>query len=219
MARRTKEDALKTRARILASALALFTKKGYEHTTFTDVASRLKMTKGAVYWHFPSKQALLMALVDEMLDKFQKQIDELLTEETASFETLSFPAVADMMVRQALQTAGDPKKTAFFLLMHEQIRWASASMETVREDLLKNKRRGPWEAFHTAVENDIRAGRVRPDVDAVQVASCCIALWNGLVRSHIARFLKCDLEMTLRNAFTAIWRDISRKTGRIGGVN
>ena len=52
MARRTKEEAAKTRARILASALSLFAKKGYVHTTFTDIAARLKMTKGAVYWHF-----------------------------------------------------------------------------------------------------------------------------------------------------------------------
>ena len=52
MARRTKEDAQKTRKRILASALSLFVKKGYEHTTFTDIAARLKMKKGAVYWHF-----------------------------------------------------------------------------------------------------------------------------------------------------------------------
>ena len=55
MPRKTKEEAEKTRARILASALALFVKKGYEHTTFTDIAARLKMTKGAVYSHFETK--------------------------------------------------------------------------------------------------------------------------------------------------------------------
>ena len=48
MARRSKEDAEKTRERILSSALQLFAKKGYEHTTFTDIAARMKMTKGAV---------------------------------------------------------------------------------------------------------------------------------------------------------------------------
>ena len=52
MARRRKEDAEKTRRKILASALSLFVKKGYERTTFNDIAARLKMTKGAVYWHF-----------------------------------------------------------------------------------------------------------------------------------------------------------------------
>ncbi|MBR4939089.1 MAG: TetR family transcriptional regulator, partial [Kiritimatiellae bacterium] len=78
MARRSKEDAKKTRESILASALAMFAEKGYEHTTFTDIAARLKMTKGAVYWHFESKQNLLIALVDEMLEKFKAQIAALL---------------------------------------------------------------------------------------------------------------------------------------------
>ena len=64
MARRIKEEAEQTRARILASALDLFSSNGYSRTTLTDVASRLGMTKGAVYWHFTSKEALLMALVD-----------------------------------------------------------------------------------------------------------------------------------------------------------
>ncbi|MBQ6914751.1 MAG: TetR family transcriptional regulator, partial [Kiritimatiellae bacterium] len=54
MAKKTREDALKTRTRILASALSLFARKGYDHTTFNDIAARLKLTKGAVYWHFES---------------------------------------------------------------------------------------------------------------------------------------------------------------------
>ena len=70
MARRRKEDAEKTRRRILASALSLFVKKGYEKTTFNDIAARLKMTKGAVYWHFESKERLLVELVEEAEDLF-----------------------------------------------------------------------------------------------------------------------------------------------------
>ena len=52
MARRTKEEAEKTRKRIMASALSLFAKRGYDRTTFNDIAARLGLTKGAVYWHF-----------------------------------------------------------------------------------------------------------------------------------------------------------------------
>ena len=47
MARRTKEEAEKTRKRIMASALSLFAKRGYDRTTFNDIAARLGLTKGA----------------------------------------------------------------------------------------------------------------------------------------------------------------------------
>ena len=208
MPRKAQRDSGKTRSRILASALDLFAKKGYVHTTFTDIAARLKMTKGAVYWHFESKQALLMALIDEMLEKFRRQIAELLPEGEASFEGLSFPVVADMMVRNAEQIICDPKGTAFFLLIHEQIQWAEASMAKVREDLLRNQRFSPWAAFKTAVENDVREGRVRKDVDPIQVASVCVAMWDGLVHTRIAHFLQCDLEDTLRISYDAVWKSI-----------
>ena len=207
MARRTKEEAEKTRARILASALSLFAKRGYERTTFNDIAARLKLTKGAVYWHFESKEALLMALLDEMLGKFRRQITALLPEGETSFAGLSFPVVADMMVRNAVQIIGDAKGTAFFLLMHEQMKWADASMAKIRADLLRNPRFGPWAAFRTAVENDVKAGRAR-GVDPVKVASVCIAIWDGLVHARIVRVLLCDLEETLRNAYDAVWASI-----------
>jgi len=208
MPRKAQRDSEKTRARILASALALFAKKGYVHTTFTDIAARLSMTKGAVYWHFESKQALLLALVDEMLGKFQRQISELLPDGETSFDGLSFPVVADMMVRNAAQIIGDVKGTAFFLLIPEQIQWAEESMDKVREDLMRNRRFGPWAAFKTAIENDVRAGRVRPDVNPIQVASVSIAIWDGLVHTRIVKLLQCDLEDTLRKSYAAVWESI-----------
>ena len=205
MPRRVKEEAEKTRTRILASALALFVKKGYAHTTFTDIAARLKMTKGAVYWHFESKEALLVALVDEMLMKFGRQIAEVMPK-----DELTFPAVAEMMVKNAAQITGDAKGMAFFLLMHEQIQWSSASMGAVRQELLKDKRFGPWRAFRTAVLNDAKAGRIREQVNADHVAHACVALWDGLVYARIAKFIESDNDMceTLKRSYEGVWTSI-----------
>lgn len=205
MPRRVKEEAEKTRTRILASALALFVKKGYAHTTFTDIAARLKMTKGAVYWHFESKEALLVALVDEMLMKFGRQIAEVMPK-----DELTFPAVAEMMVKNAAQITGNTKGMAFFLLMHEQIQWSSASMGAVRQELLKDKRFGPWRAFRTAVLNDAKAGRIREQVNADHVAHACVALWDGLVYARIAKFIESDNDMceTLKRSYEGVWASI-----------
>lgn len=214
MARRAKEEAVKTRESILSSALSLFAKKGYDHTTFKDIAAQLKMTKGAVYWYFESKEKLLIELVSEMLVRFESEIVALLPSGEKTFDRLSFPDVADMMIRHAVQTVSDSKRSAFFMLMHEQIRWSSDSMEAVREDIQKSKKFGPWEAFNVAVQNDVRSGRAIREADSKEIASCCMALWNGLVRSHIDRFLQCDLEKTLKKAYSAIWSDI-RNTEKI----
>ena len=203
MARRRKEDAERTRSRILASALALFVKKGYEHTTFTDIASRLKMTKGAVYWHFASKEKLLVALVDLALARFCARM-----EESRPAGELSYPVVADMMIRGALSLVADRRSAEFFRLLKCQIRWSADSMASVREDLLTNERFGPVQAFRTALENDMAAGRARRGVDGLEIATVSVSLWDGLVQNAIDGFLDCDLGATLRHAYDAIWRDI-----------
>ena len=204
MPRRVQKEAERTRRRILASALSFFVKKGYEHTTFTDIASRLGMTKGAVYWHFKSKTALLMALVDEMREKFSRQAEELMPK-----DGLTFPAVAEMMVANAERILDDAKGKAYFMLMLTQIRWGDDSMSRVREYLLSRSKNGPYHTFIRAIENDKAAGRVREDVNSVAVASACVSVWDGLVRGQIDRLLECDLAAALRNSYAAFWKSIS----------
>ena len=211
MPRNSKDEAKKTRERILASALALFAKNGYERTTFTDVAEKLKMTKGAVYWHFDSKEALLMALVERAFEMFADRMKPVLAR-----GPLSFPAVAQAMSDAAASLVADPKSVAFFRLLKCQIRWGDASMAKVRADLLTNDRFGPKQAFKKAIENDMEAGRARTGVNAEEVATVAIALWDGLVQSAADQFLKCDLAATLRHAYESMWEGIRAVAGMKG---
>src|SRR5882762_139943 len=55
--------------RILAAALRLFAEKGYERTTISDIqaAAGLSRGSGALYKHYHSKEALLVAIVDRYI--------------------------------------------------------------------------------------------------------------------------------------------------------
>ena len=61
-------DQQQTRRRLLAEARRIFLKIGYQATTLDDVAAAAGFTKGAVYWHFPNKRALFLALVAESVE-------------------------------------------------------------------------------------------------------------------------------------------------------
>lgn len=54
--------ALSTRERILDIALDLFVRKGYAETSLREIAVELGFSKAALYYHFESKQDILMAL-------------------------------------------------------------------------------------------------------------------------------------------------------------
>jgi AcrR family transcriptional regulator len=53
-----------TRERILEVALELFSEAGYDKTSLREVAERVGVTKAALYYHFPSKESVLMALIE-----------------------------------------------------------------------------------------------------------------------------------------------------------
>jgi AcrR family transcriptional regulator len=63
---------LEKRARLKAAGLALFGEKGYESTSIDEIARRAKLAIGTFYQHFRSKRQLLLALMDELLEKLSQ---------------------------------------------------------------------------------------------------------------------------------------------------
>jgi AcrR family transcriptional regulator len=63
---------LEKRARLKAAGLLLFGEKGYESTSVDDIARRAKLAVGTFYQHFRSKRQLLLALMDELLEKLSQ---------------------------------------------------------------------------------------------------------------------------------------------------
>ncbi|GAA4703155.1 TetR/AcrR family transcriptional regulator [Phytohabitans rumicis] len=64
-----------TKARIRAVAMELFTAQGYEQTSLREIADRVGMTKASLYYHYPSKQALLLALVQPLVDDWRWAVE------------------------------------------------------------------------------------------------------------------------------------------------
>ena len=51
---------------ILDTASRLFFQKGYDRTTLQDIIDATKLSKGAIYHHFASKEAIIIAVVDRV---------------------------------------------------------------------------------------------------------------------------------------------------------
>ncbi|PJK18414.1 TetR/AcrR family transcriptional regulator [Mycolicibacterium goodii] len=65
MAGRRAETTRESRAILLAAASELFVEKGYQQTTFADVAERSGISRGSIPWHFGSKEGLLVAVLEQ----------------------------------------------------------------------------------------------------------------------------------------------------------
>ncbi|PCJ09453.1 MAG: TetR family transcriptional regulator [Rhodobacteraceae bacterium] len=57
-------DAQSTRDRIVEAADWLFYRRGFDHTSFADIADTVGISRGNFYYHFKTKDAILAAVID-----------------------------------------------------------------------------------------------------------------------------------------------------------
>jgi len=81
MARKTKEEAAKTRELILRTAEQLFYQHGVGRTSLQEIALAAGVTRGAIYWHFNDKADLLWALADDVFMPHEDLLDRLVAME------------------------------------------------------------------------------------------------------------------------------------------
>lgn len=100
------------RAQILDAARACFLERGYHATKVSDIAASCGLSKGAVYFHFESKRAVLLALVEV---EFERASDIFAAAESAAGDPIAvaFAAFVDFL------GASDDPRHRFFLLTGE----------------------------------------------------------------------------------------------------
>jgi AcrR family transcriptional regulator len=62
------EKSERSRRAVLDAALYLFSRQGYRATAVRDIAKRARVSTGNLYHHFPDKEAIFLALLDEYLE-------------------------------------------------------------------------------------------------------------------------------------------------------
>jgi AcrR family transcriptional regulator len=66
-----------TRQEILDVALVLFAEQGYDKTSLREIAEQVGVTKAALYYHFPSKEEILVALFEPVAAMQDELLEDL----------------------------------------------------------------------------------------------------------------------------------------------
>jgi len=174
MARKTKEDAAKTRIKILKAALDLFSAKGFDRTTFEDIALRIKLTKGAVYWHFRSKPELLRQLIVYMVDE-ATGAQRIINSEPESFEQLraGLKEWSGRMLNVPLN------KKHFKMVIH--LDFTRPALAEVQKQL-KELNNGIFKVIGSSLERMRGSGAIREGVDLDLVKYALGSSWLGMLK-------------------------------------
>jgi AcrR family transcriptional regulator len=160
-----------SREKILSTAIALFSERGYAGTSMTELCERAGVVKTAVYWHFESKEGLLEAALERVAAEW-------ITEIRASVEQAGgIDARLDRFVaglRWLVVERGEALALILGMILER------AEIDADRRESL---RRIVAQA-RTAIAEGIRdaLGRDLPGLE--EVADVALGLLNGLVLSH-----------------------------------
>ncbi|GAB4268450.1 MAG: hypothetical protein Kow0080_11380 [Candidatus Promineifilaceae bacterium] len=111
MTSNTPQDPMTTRERILDAALNIFSKKGYHDTRLDEIVTESDTSKGSIYFHFPNKERLFLALVDQFADLLERRVQEAIAHEETGM------ARVEIALRTVVDTFGKYRRPAKILLV------------------------------------------------------------------------------------------------------
>lgn len=100
-----------TKSRILDAALNIFAHKGYYDTKLDEIVDESNTSKGAIYFHFPNKERLFLALVDQFADLLERRVIEAIEPEEKGI------ARVRIALETCLDTFGQYRRPAKILLV------------------------------------------------------------------------------------------------------
>jgi AcrR family transcriptional regulator len=152
-----------TRERILDVALDLFTDQGFDGTSMREIAERLQLSKPAIYYHFASKEEILMAL-HLRLHEFGKAALARLTGQTVT------PQIWGSLLNELLDQMLAQRK---IFLMHER-----------NQAALEKLHRNDHDNEHDDIQQRYRQALADPSLplrDRVRMACSLGAVFGGLL--------------------------------------
>ena len=158
--------AVETRAAIIRAAADVFDAVGYGGASMADICVAAGLTKGALYFHFASKEALALAVIDAQHTRAIGLGDELLHSEEPGLRVL-----LQMTFELGKQVRDDPVSRAGIRLTMES---SNLSVPVVRpyEDWI--------EACAVLLQRAILDGDVRADVDVAAAARFISPAFTGV---------------------------------------
>lgn len=182
--RRTKEEAEQTRRAIMGAALRTFERHGISRTTMEHIAKTAGVTRGAIYWHFADKEALLRAIRDEVSLPLVDRADFTLLHDSARDP---LERVERFLLDVITAVDRDPHTRIFCSVMHFKCEYVDALEPELDEFARKveHSRKSLVQVYSQAKsQKDLRRG-LTPEMAALETTVFLVGLIRvSLLEGH-----------------------------------
>jgi len=163
-----------TRQSILSAAFCEIHRSGFQAASIANILANTGLTKGALYHHFPTKQALGLAVIEEVIKaRLEGLLFKRLRESEEPVETLlDIIATIDKKVPSDFVMLGCPLNN----LMQEM---------SALDEIFQERLNGVLSIWQKTVEDALRRGQkqgeIRSDVDYKAAALFIVSAWEGCI--------------------------------------
>jgi len=171
-----KEDA---KRRIIEAAMDVIAERGCDLMTVDDVAKKIGVTKGAVYWYFKTREELIEAAMKKIQTDMQK----------ISFESYYNRPLEDVLVQMFDRfSLTDDRQRAIFFEMFAQATRNSDMRHATREYY-----EGLVATLEDLIKKEKRKEFLQTQIDAHQLALLMVALYSGLQNYELVWMYQKDI--------------------------
>lgn len=181
------------RRRALAAALELFDAQGVEATTIEQVREAAGISVGSLYHHFRSREGLVVALYEDLLEQYRSAIAAALERQSGIRELL------DAFVRTHIDWAMQNPKAERFLSEHRHHRTLNAVEGRLQDDTADFIR-----PLLRRIKPAIEAGQLKP-LPPELLLSLVIGPVQAWLRMHRAGSSKLQGDTAARQLSDLIW--------------
>lgn len=208
MARRTKEDAQKTREQLIEAAEAVFYRKGVSRTSLNDIAAEAGVTRGAIYWHFKNKHDVFEAMMDRQ--KLPLEMLKALMEDPDESDPLG--RFREFLLYLTQEIARDPRRRRVFEILFLK------SELTEENEPLGTRRRENFldvsERMGVVLQNAISAGHLPANLDIDRAVVHLHVQITGLIYTWLLIPETFDMETESEKVIDAYFHSLQNCFGR-----
>ncbi|WP_421864527.1 TetR family transcriptional regulator [Motiliproteus sp.] len=180
MARKTKQEAEQTYHALLDAAGKLFIRQGVATTTLNQIASEANMTRGAIYWHFKNKDAVVQALWERNAETLHRGFAELLQKLDTEQPGEAFRQALKQIIHALVS---EPELGQVMKIVMHNIEFTEQQTELHR--YLGGKKEEIWSAMEQAFEVLSERGCLKVELPPPLLAQSLMSYTHGLLHSHL----------------------------------
>lgn len=185
---------------ILDAAEEVFTRKGIDQARMDDIVEETGLSKGALYWYFKNKDAIIIAILDRIFQREFEQLEYFNNSETSAVECIWL--LTDTITRDMIRMLRLTPVAYEFL--------ALAFRSKVVQKVITQYFNRYMEILLPLIQRGIDSGEFR-QVDAKEVAIAAGAIFEGTILLWVYDKNQVNPEMHIRSGIRLLMEGVQIK--------